>query len=150
MFKLGKKKGFLPVNAIKGKESNTRGKKAKSESTSSTTKAKVVKDSKKCTNCGVIKPLSSFYKGAKEGYVRSVCKDCMRAQRKADYNKNAAKEREWASNYRKTNAKNVQKAKESFFEKNPDYNKEYMRKYRAKKKQEAELAKSNSKKVKSK
>jgi 5-methylcytosine-specific restriction endonuclease McrA len=54
-------------------------------------------DVKQCTKCGEHKPLAMFFKdaGSSSGFA-CHCKDCMRAYRKAYYQKNQSKERQSA------------------------------------------------------
>ena len=63
---------------------------------------------KKCTKCGVEKPLSEFNKNkSKKDGFQSSCKICHRLQSKDHYSLNKPKRWEYAKNYYKSNIEKI-------------------------------------------
>lgn len=80
---------------------------------------------KACNKCGVMKPLSGFYKNKTAHGYFTICKECViergRLYRKANYQK----VQEYRKQYRKANKERIQEWRRRWYKANPDYNRIY-------------------------
>ena len=61
---------------------------------------------KKCSKCGLLKPITEFYRNKRDG-LESWCKDCKKIDHKKYYQKNKIRILKHVSIYRKNNGKKI-------------------------------------------
>lgn len=88
-------------------------------------------DTKKCTQCGLVKPFKEFGKEKKGKYgLKSKCRVCMTEIRSEQYKKNKDRELEYGKTYRETNRDKEKARYKRYRELNPESIKESQKKYR--------------------
>ena len=84
-------------------------------------------ETKQCTKCKEVKPVSEFYKDkAKKDGLRPQCKEC----KKKHYQENKDKISEWCKKHYQENKKTLIKKYKKYYQENKERENERSRKYR--------------------
>jgi hypothetical protein len=85
---------------------------------------------KRCSKCGIIKPITEFYKDKfTKGGMNSRCKECMRIYHHEYYKRNLERRREWQREYYEENEEKIREYRHKYRLKNIEKYREGNRRY---------------------